>query len=476
MSDFTRGYTFEPDEKLSPGKLNQLIENATVSNITAAELGPDFSRIFYTNADPGCTYARIWYDTLPGHEGLKYSFVSPSNASICGWLYATPRREGYYWAETSVSNGTPCFVGSTFTVENWVAYHKYDGTALLKIHPAVGSTTASEATPALVVTTESRSGAGPVRAAWAGLINANTHQSQVTFGNPIFIDHHVADRFTSLIPTPTTIKTSLKGRWKLEEASGVSRADSGGLNYHLREKNTPVGNTAGKINTYAAHFNNVATQAINRTATDADLRISSTDSCTLTCWVKLDGKVANRRIVNNYPGNYDLVYVVGTDSFAWTVFSNAAGTSYTSVFASTFGSPTVGTWYFLQARLDVSLNQISIRVNNGAWDTATHNGGGGNATTNGLHIGLLGTNAEPFWGAIDDVTFWKRALTTAELNTLYNGGTGKDIDTVTGSPELSRSSIYGTVLHNRDNTVGPSNPPGFVLWGTGPVIQDINQS
>lgn len=475
MSDFTRGNTFASDDKVTPAGLNSLVESATVTNVSLSELGVSFKSIFYSDVDPGVTDGRIWYDTTAGQEGLKYAFISPSNASVAGWLYATPRREAYYWADTSVSVGSPLFIAHRNNTETQLAAHAYDGLMLLKAYLVTGSTDATGSGPVLVVSQESRTGAGPVKCAWAGLIPADTFNSQVTQHYPLFIDHHDALAFKSLINTPSSILTNIVGYWHLDGASGATRIDSGGNGLHLADVNTPVADTTGQIAT-APDFNASTSEKL-RHADDALLDITA--DLTISCWVKLNDKSAQRVFVSKWNNadtgrSYKLFYGAGADRFHFAVTSDGTTTTQTTVNADTLGSPSTGTWYFIVARHDDTSGEISISVNAGTADTAAHASGifSGNSA---LNVGLDENNVNPMDGQIDEVAIWSRLLTDAEVTTVYNGGTGIVLESITGTPELARSSIYGTVLHDQTITL-PLSAAGFILWGTGPVIQDINQT
>jgi hypothetical protein len=99
-------------------------------------------------------------------------------------------------------------------------------------------------------------------------------------------------------------------------------------------------------------------------------------------------------------------------------------TTLTVVQASTFGTPSTGTWYFLVAHHDSVNNQIGISVNNGTTDTTATTGGVRDGTAP-FRVGAFGNATSPFDGRIDAVMIWKRLLTAAEKAYLYDSGNGR---------------------------------------------------
>jgi hypothetical protein len=480
VSNFTRGNTFASDAVVTPAGLNDLVEAATVTNVSLDELGADFKSIFYGSTDPGITNARIWYDTTAGIEGLKYAFVSPSNASIAGWLYATPRREAYYWASTTVSIGSPMVIGRYNDVETQMALHLFDGLALMKTYPVAGSTVATDVNTAWVVAQEARVGAGPVRCAWAGLIAADTFSSNISQSNPLYIDHHSSLKFTESSDVGTTLLDSLSSYWHLNEATGATRPDVSANGNHLPDAGgTDVDQAAGKIDNAAAYSDDVAQKL--EVPDNATLDMDSTDF-SFSVWAYVADLASNRVVFaknNNADGGreYHLRWAATPTAYQFVVF-DGTGVPQTNraglINATTFGSPSLNTWHCIQGYFDVAAAEIGLRVNGGAWDTttATNSGHAGNSN---FTVGLFSDNVQPWSGRIDELAFWKRRLSDSEFDSVYNSGDAQDLEAAVGTPALARSSIFGTVLHNVDNSVPNQDAPVAMLWGTGPVVQDIDQ-
>lgn len=186
--------------------------------------------------------------------------------------------------------------------------------------------------------------------------------------------------------------------------------------------NNSVGTTAGKVGT-AGTFVGASAQYLFH-ADDALLSSGDID-WTVAAWVYLASKpsypgIAAKADSGDTP-EYQLLYRGGaTDQFEWTFKSG------TTVRATTFGSPSLSTYYWVCAWHDSVGNTINICVNNGSVDSAAD--AGGSDTTSGFAIGRLGDyggDTQAQWdGRLNQVAMWKRVLTSGERTQLYNSGSG----------------------------------------------------
>lgn len=187
---------------------------------------------------------------------------------------------------------------------------------------------------------------------------------------------------------------------------------------------------------------------------------------TVAGWVYLDSVGADRNIIskfNNSNNNreYRLYYSNSTSRFTFMVSADGGSTTY-SVGATTFGTPSITTWYYVVAWHDATANTINIQINNGAVDSTAHTLGvyDGNYET---RIGAI-NSGNYMDGRIDELGYWKRPLTTTERTSLYNSGNGKAITSLTdpekdkllaywGLEEASgtRYDNYGVALHGKND-------------------------
>ena len=215
--------------------------------------------------------------------------------------------------------------------------------------------------------------------------------------------------------------------WRLDEASGAVRVDDFGGNNLANNNN--VSQVAGKVGN-ASQFVSASEQSLSL-ASNASLQTGDIDF-TFAGWVYLDSLTTHRLILSKYNGagaasfEYWLLYNQTPNRFQFGVSDTGDGSDVTSVNADTLGAPSTATWYFVQAWHDAGSNVIQIRVNNAGADSAAHTGGVF-AGTNVFRVGSDGPQTGFMNGRLDAWGFWKRLLTTAELNFLYNGGNGLEL-------------------------------------------------
>lgn len=220
------------------------------------------------------------------------------------------------------------------------------------------------------------------------------------------------------------VSTNLVAYYSLEETSGT-RNDSKGTN-HLTDHNN-VGSAAGKVGT-AADLEFSSSQYLN-VSDSTDLSMGDIDF-SLTAWVNLESVGASRVIVSKSDsggaGNveYMLMYNLGGDKFQFYVSSGSGLANFTNVPATTLGSPSLATWYFIVVRHDAAADTISIQVNNGTIDSTAYTFGSYDSGVS-FAIGAWGDGPESFDGLIDEVGVWKKVLTTDESTWLYNSGNGR---------------------------------------------------
>ena len=163
---------------------------------------------------------------------------------------------------------------------------------------------------------------------------------------------------------------------------------------------------------------------------DYDLAVLNnpgTSSITICLWVKLDTKAYSQIIMLNGEvntsgaANYVIIYRQPEDEFRFNG-SNAAGINK-NVFASTFGSPSIDTWYFICCYYDHVGDSMGISINNGTFDVLTSFGG--HKTTGPATIGIAnGGSAQTAGvytdGKIDEIFIYGKVLEADSITALYN--------------------------------------------------------
>jgi hypothetical protein len=223
---------------------------------------------------------------------------------------------------------------------------------------------------------------------------------------------------TSVLASPWS---KLVSAWRLEESSGA-REDCIGI-YDLTAYNTPT-TTTGAISTVAASFASASSEYMQASAGHTSADIDWDGNWAITCWVNLTSKGANLAIVSTWltsDKKFLLYFDNAADRFKFSV--TADGSTAVTATASTFGAPSTATWYFIHAYHNADSNVIGISVNNGTADTTAHTTGVYNDSI-AIEIGSYLNGTAYFWnGAIDAVHLYGDSLTSADLTTLYGGGT-----------------------------------------------------
>ena len=230
-------------------------------------------------------------------------------------------------------------------------------------------------------------------------------------------------------PLDYPARWGLVAHWAHEEASG-DHLDSHTGGYTLTNTGAVPGTTA-KVGNGAA-FTAAATQRL-AIADNAALSMGDVDMW-LATWVSLSSKGVDRHIVSKWNSNPNLEYLLyynnATDRFAFGVSPDGAAVVTAS--ASTFGSPSLDTSYFLMAYYDTVANQSGISVNGGAFNTAapaTGPSNGASPFTIGSRSNLTATNTWAGW--IDETSVGKSpalgiaALATEIRDHLHASGAGR---------------------------------------------------
>jgi hypothetical protein len=228
--------------------------------------------------------------------------------------------------------------------------------------------------------------------------------------------------------------------FELEEASG-SRADAVIATGNTLTDNNTVTQNAGKVGN-AAQFTSANSESLSHTDNTS---LSTGDiQFTFATWVNFDTAPPAAQAVAVFSkwegvGNnreYALDWAQASNRFRWIV--DSTGTGATVLSADNFGAPSTATWYFIVVTHDSVANTITIRVNNGTADSSAYSAGVFDGAAN-FNIGRFATGGggEEFLdGKVDQLCFWKRILTAAEMTQMYNGGAGLSYAGMIGRGQL----------------------------------------
>ncbi len=225
-----------------------------------------------------------------------------------------------------------------------------------------------------------------------------------------------------------TLINGLVSYWKLDETSGT-RFDSFGTN-HLTSNNNIISliGKKGNATNFAAKTDRLEQQYLHVQSFSLDF---GDQDFTIAGWVYIGGgsKSNSMAILSKADSStsrqFLLEYNKNVDRFRFNV---NAGSGWIGVNADNLGSPSVAdVWYYIVAWHDSVNNQIGIQVNNENSNTASHSTGM-ITTPSKLIVGTFIDVPGYAWnGAIDELGFWKRVLTSQEKSDLYNNRKGNTV-------------------------------------------------
>lgn len=230
--------------------------------------------------------------------------------------------------------------------------------------------------------------------------------------------------------------TGLVSWWALEETSGT-RADSHTVNANnLTDNNTVTGNP-GKI-LEAGQFTRANSEYLS-TADNTSLSI--TGSLSANCWIYKDADVPTSGIyivMSKYDASTNLSYqlslynndVANDETLAFVKSpdgTNISATDRLDIDMDTgFGGElAVATWYMVTWVFNDTADTLEIFVNGSSIGSGTGKTGGIYDGTASFMIGNQNSAGTRYFdGRIDECGIWDVALAQADINDLYNGGTG----------------------------------------------------
>jgi hypothetical protein len=238
---------------------------------------------------------------------------------------------------------------------------------------------------------------------------------------PMFVNAPLAiGKSIPVASAQSSLLTGIISYWKLDESSG-SALDAHGSNT-ATENASGIGTVAGKIN--GARDVDWVSDGEFTISDNASLSLGSDTDFTICGWF-------NRRSDTGFPQG--LVYksaYLETSAAEYQLIMDASshftlvvGNGSLSASVSSTATISNSTWYFVCAWHDSTANKLYVQVNNGTPDEAAWSGGTQDGTTAFSLCGIEGT-AVNMDGYCDEVSFWKRVLTSDERTTLYNGGSG----------------------------------------------------
>lgn len=265
------------------------------------------------------------------------------------------------------------------------------------------------------------------------------HKTDST-GGTWYFDTLQDGAFTPALPNTT----NLEGYWKMDEASGATREDSSTNNRDAANNGTVTGVT-GKIDNGAS-----AWSESNYLSVSDNAAFECDGAFSIAMWYKTG---------SSFTGNSSVLMskVNAGATTGWTLYLQANGSplvfqtnAANNHIATT--SFSTSTWYHLVVTR-ASGGNITFYVN-GTVDTAAAAYTAATANTQDMWFARRADSARPLESTaiLDEVAFYTKVLTEAEIAALYNGGSGQSISVSTNYTETYTETMPLVDTVNKSTT------------------------
>lgn len=203
---------------------------------------------------------------------------------------------------------------------------------------------------------------------------------------------------------------NLVAYWKLDESSGDA-SDSVGSN---TATNSSATYASGKINNGAVFSGSSQYMYV---ADTANLRYASSNALSVSFWFKVSNTTGVKTLVSKWSNG-------GSAKQNWIIYMNGSslvlGANGTGAVASK-ASLSANTWYHCVATMDTDRG-CELYLDNSSPAT----GDAGPTWLDGTDQLRFGqnTNTNYLNGMLDEVAIWNRVITSSEVASLYNSGSG----------------------------------------------------
>lgn len=243
------------------------------------------------------------------------------------------------------------------------------------------------------------------------------------------------------------------GWWKLEETAAAGQqffAYDSSPSHHdlLGSAGVSVGGGFGTFTTGTLDTSQV---------------LDTTQSYTVSAWVRVNDFNTYQTAVGQggqLRGAFSLQYNKPRNRWAFIAPSSDSASPSTFYLASSAAALTANTWVHLVGVFDAGTKGMALYVNGAAGTSGTNPTPFASAPQAGLSLGGV-TNADQsggneFRGSLDNVQVYQRALSAAEVATLYGGGNGRTGNATVRVDELT--TLY--TVDDRGLTTATRTPNG----------------
>lgn len=215
--------------------------------------------------------------------------------------------------------------------------------------------------------------------------------------------------------------------WNMNQAAFSTRTDSTPNGLDLSDHNSNLNNQVGLIgNAVVTSQSNASNGLVH--AANALFNVGVGTSVSFSMWMLGGGAPINDHGIVSYDDGthqaYDLYYSSVATAFQWLVVEATTLTQKTINMVTGAAFAAGGSvWHHFAFGYDDTAKQIWAQYDNGTRSTVACNGINP-VTIPSFVIGNFSNLASPQDVIIDEVGYWRRALTTAEVAHLFNSGAG----------------------------------------------------
>jgi hypothetical protein len=213
----------------------------------------------------------------------------------------------------------------------------------------------------------------------------------------------------------TTLLVDLVSWWAMEEASST-RSDSHGTN-DLTEIGS-ISSTTGIVNDGA----DMPGAGSLFQSSSSDFQINSGDF-SFSTWIKAasfpfnTGYIGKNQAIPTQSAYY--IWAASAGRLDWAV-RNDTGTVFSVNIATA-----VDTWHHVVVWYNGATKEVGMRMDDTTTATTTLTGTFSDMTSGSVFaVGTYASSAQSYTGQLDEVAFWTKVLSPAEITELYNAGAG----------------------------------------------------
>lgn len=230
------------------------------------------------------------------------------------------------------------------------------------------------------------------------------------------------------------LRSGLLGYWPMNEdapSGDVTAADVSGKKNDFTSNNSVL-STTGKVGN-ARQF--VAANSEYLSVTSSDFILGDANAWTIALWFNVPTAAPNTHMIilgKDESGSRQFALNFNLDASAVNVtdvcsFSHwASGLNYIAAFSGTVSR---GAWHLFTATHAANATTISLTLDRTSTATVTRGAAAFNGFTSAMNVGRRAFSGFHQYASasVDELAIWERVLSSSELDTLWNSGTGIDL-------------------------------------------------